>query len=329
MTAVIVGDAGVAADIFGLFERAGLPAVRVAVADAAHAEVVAQADVIVDACSLPLESKRELFSSLAKCCSHDAILCSDESVVPRHELLDGIDREFRRRFAICHFFIPTANLTLVEMVTGDEMDPKLERQLTDLLERQLQRNVLKCPDTPGFIANRIGLFFAFRSVLLAADQGMRPDQADRILAARFGVPRLGAFGLFDLVGFDVMVSIAENLMHRLPSSDAWRGCDFRKNMLLGNARDAAGAGGLRFYRKDKTSGERKALDLNAHDFVSCSDDVIDPNREAEFVARLESELGAYCTKVAESTGVVPDAIDEVLCKGFAWRQGPFALLNRR
>ncbi len=47
------------------------------------------------------------------------------------------------------FLIPTANLTLVEPVTADEMDRNLERRLMDL----------------------------------AAGHGMRPDQADRILVA--------------------------------------------------------------------------------------------------------------------------------------------------
>lgn len=126
MTVVVIGDGPVAADIFGLFERAGLPAVRVAVADAAQSEAVASAELIIDACSLPVQAKRDLFWSLERSCSSDAVICSDESVAPRQELLEGLDPSLRRRFAICHFFVPTASLALVEFITGGEIDPGAE-----------------------------------------------------------------------------------------------------------------------------------------------------------------------------------------------------------
>lgn len=327
MTAAIIGNGAVAADIFNLFQRAGMPAVRVAVSDIGRAESIGRSELIVDACSLPPEPKRDMLRSLAKHCSRDAVLCSDEPVVPRHELLQGIDHEFRQRFSICHFFIPTANLTLVELVAGEEVDRNIQLRLTDLLERRLQRSVFKCPDTPGFVGNRIGLFFAFRSVLLAAVYGLRPDHADRILAVRFGLPKLGAFGLFDLIGFDVMNTIADRLRHRLPASDAWHDCDIGKNALLGRARAAAGDVSFRFYNKDKVTKERKVLDLETLDFIPCTDDVIDAKQETKFVAQLRSEINAYCVKVAKSTGVTPDVVDAVLCKGFGWQQGPFALLH--
>lgn len=184
---------------------------------------------------------------------------------------------------------------------------------------------MRCPDTPGFIANRIGLFFAFRGAKLAISHGIRPDHADQILASRFGLPRLGVFGLFDLLGFDVMNAIKESLQARLPQSDAWQGCGLGGDVMPDAARQTAG--GLRFYRKDKITGERSVLDLKTRAFVSCSSGTVAANGEAEFVAQLNSELGAYCAHLAESTGVAADVIDSVVCKGFGWRRGPFALLK--
>lgn len=327
MTAIVVGDGVVAADIYDLFLRAGLPAVRIATSDISQAECIGQAGLIIDACSLPPEPKRNVLRLLAERCSRDAIFCSDESVVPRSELLQGIDGEICRRFAICHFFIPTAHLALVELIVGREVDPVIQLRLTDILEKQLQRSVFRCPDTPGFVANRIGLFFVFRSMLLAASHNLRPDQADRILTARFGVPRLGAFGLFDFIGYNVMVSIADGLRARLPGSDAWHDCDIGKNAMLARARDAGQDGNLRFYNKDKVTKERSVLDLTTLDFVPYSNDTIDAVRESRFVAQLNSELDAYCAKFVESTGVAPDIIDAVMREGFGWRQGPFALLH--
>ncbi len=76
MTAAIIGDGAVAADNLGLFDRAGLPAVRVAVADVTRPKPIGQVSLLVDACGLPPEPMRELFRSLAKYGSREAILCS-------------------------------------------------------------------------------------------------------------------------------------------------------------------------------------------------------------------------------------------------------------
>lgn len=327
MKPVIIGDGPVAMDIHELFERGGLSPIRVAVADVARSATVCQADCVIDASSLPPEAKRELYRSLVGRVSPQAILCTDESVVPRSELIAGFDADWRNRFAICHFFIPTAHLTLVELVGGDYLDAEAERQFMSLLTGPLQRSVMPCPDAPGFVANRLGLFVAFRAVHLAITGGLRPDQADGILAAKFGLPRLGAFGLFDLVGFDVMIAIAEDLRQRLPPDDAWQACDLARIDAMRRARNAASSNPLRFYRKDKATGARQVLNLATLGFTPCGDTTVDASRQAAFVEQLRNELVSYCTMVSESMGLAPEAIDVVLCKGFGWRQGPFALLK--
>lgn len=327
MKPVIIGDGPVAMDIHELFERGGLSPIRVAVADVARSAAVCQADCVVDASSLPPKAKRELYRSLVGRVSPQAILCTDESVVPRSELIAGFDADWRHRFAICHFFIPTAHLTLVELVGGDDLDAEAERQFMSLLTGPLQRSVMPCPDAPGFVANRLGLFVAFRAVQLAIAGGLRPDQADRILAAKLGLPRLGAFGLFDLVGFDVMIAIAEDLRLRLPPNDVWQACDLARIDAMRRARDAVGSNPLRFYRKDKATGERHVLDLSTLGFTQCENTAVDHPRQAAFVEQLRNELTTYCTMVSESMGLAPEAVDVVLCKGFGWRHGPFALLK--
>jgi 3-hydroxyacyl-CoA dehydrogenase, NAD binding domain/3-hydroxyacyl-CoA dehydrogenase, C-terminal domain len=326
MKTVIIGESAVAIDIQGLFEKLGVSAIRVPPSDVTRSEAVRQSELIIDASSLAVDEKRGLLQSVAEWGPSNAIVCSDESFIPRQELLEGLDRNFRNRFAICHFFIPTANLSLVELVSGDDLDPTVESRLGEFLASRLQRSVMKCPDIPGFIANRIGLFFAFRSVKLALTGGLRPDQADRILATQFGVPKLGAFGLFDLVGFDVMKLIAEGLMRRLPSADAWHECDLSEIKCLSRAREVAGVDPLRFYRRDSL-GKRMVLDLATLEFVPCSDDAVDPRSQAIFLSQLRRELKDYCAMIADATGMRPDDINAVLCKGFGWRQGPFTIFK--
>jgi hypothetical protein len=90
MTTVVVGDGNVAADVFKLLERRGVRAVRVATSEAPRANQIRSAGLIVDASSLEPEAKRKLLLSLFECGPREAIVCSDESVIPRHELLSGV-----------------------------------------------------------------------------------------------------------------------------------------------------------------------------------------------------------------------------------------------
>jgi 3-hydroxyacyl-CoA dehydrogenase len=326
-TAVVVGDGNVASDLFELIDRSQIHARRVAVADVSSASEIENAALILEASGLPLGLKRPLLSSIFVRASRAAIVCSDESVIPRHELLDGVPGEFRVRFAICHFFVPAKHLPLVELVSGEELDPEIESQLTGLLQTVLERTVVKCPDTPGFIANRVGLYFAFRAAMLAMEYGVRPDHADALLAVRFGVPRIGAFGLFDLVGLEAMNAIAKNMRSRLSGSDPWQSCELSGEALAVIRKGAEDPDG-RFYRRDGATGGKMVLDLARAQFVPRSGGSADPQAASKLVARLTGDLQACCVKVANSTKLSPAAVDSVMCAGFGWTEGPFALLKQ-
>jgi 3-hydroxyacyl-CoA dehydrogenase len=209
----------------------------------------------------------------------------------------------------------------------EEIERDVRSYLAEFLENSLERTVVKCPDTLGFIANRIGLFFAIRGAILAMEYGVRPDHADMLLPAHFGVPRLGVFGLFDLVGFEVMNSIAESMRVRLSKADPWQSCELTRETLRG-AYGASREAGFRFYRQDGATGDRKGLDLASLEYIPRTDDSIDSKRGARLVAQLACELEACCFKVIESTNVTPDVVDQVMCSGFGWCQGPFSLLKQ-
>ncbi|MDE5445778.1 hypothetical protein GWG65_31095 [Bradyrhizobium sp. CSA207] len=326
-TAVVVGEGKVASDIFELLVRSKIQATRVAVAEISSVRDIESAALIVEASGFPLELKKPLLSSIFVRASRAAIVCSDESVIPRRELLEGVPSEFRERFAICHFFVPTKNLPLVELVSGEELDPETEGHLTVLLQTVLERIVVKCPDTPGFIANRAGLYFAFRAAMLAMEYGVRPDHADALLADTFGVPRIGAFGLFDLVGLEEMNAIAKNMRGRLSGSDPWQSCELSKEALA-IVRKGAGKPSGCFYRRGGATGHRMVLDLARAEYVPCSGGSTDPQVASKLIARLASDLQECCSRIANATKVPPAAIDSVICAGFGWARGPFALLKQ-
>jgi 3-hydroxyacyl-CoA dehydrogenase len=324
MKVTVVGDGGIALDIVGTLDRAGLAPSRVSTQDVGVGRKLADAELVLEASEFSAGAKRALLRSLADYTSKNSVVCSDESVVPRRELLEGSEANFRRRFAVSHFFIPTQKLALVELVTGEEFDLGHEERLLGLFEGPLEREVLRCGDTPGFVANRMGLYLAFRAVQLATELEMRPDQADAVLAAGFGLPRIGAFGLFDLVGFETMVSISESLRERLPKDDAWQTCDAGIHAPSKLIRDCMGRGSHSFYRKQPITGERMTFDRKSGGFVACSENVGRDTRYGEFELRLREELVDYGKVVAEAADVSPSLVDLALRSGFGWKRSLFA-----
>ena len=129
------------------------------------------------------------------------------------------------------------------------------------------KTIVRCKDSPGFIANRLGIYW----MQLGADRGDRPG-ADgrgsrrRQSGARSVFPKTGVFGLMDLVGIDLGPHINASLRGVLPKSDAFHSVD-RDVPLIGRMIEQGltgrkGKGG--FYRLDRSGGGRTmlAMDLN-------------------------------------------------------------------
>jgi 3-hydroxyacyl-CoA dehydrogenase len=324
MKVAIVGDGEIASDIFGTFDRAGLAPSRVSTLDVGGSRKLADAELVLEASEFSVGAKRALLRALTDHTSKSAMVCSDESVVPRRELLEGSEADFRRRFAVSHFFIPTQKLALVELVTGGELDLAYEKGMLALFEGPLRREILRCGDTPGFVANRMGLYLAFRAVQLATELELRPDRADAILVAGLGLPRIGAFGLFDLVGFEKMVSISEGLRERLPKNDAWQKCDSGIHAPSKLVRESIKLGIHNFYKKQPVSGNRMTFDRNVGDYVACSENVGRDARYEEFELRLREELVDYGKVVSDTADVSPGIVELALRSGFGWKRGRFA-----
>ena len=89
--------------------------------------------------------------------------------------------------------------------------------MTRFLEERVARRVVEAKDTPGFIANRFGMWAMFHAIHVAERLRLTVEQVDAITGPFLGRPRSGSFRLNDLVGIDVMQWIARNLIDRCPN----------------------------------------------------------------------------------------------------------------
>src|SRR5262249_19536133 len=146
-------------------------------------------------------------------------------------------------------------MRLVEIVRGPETDAGTAERVEDFVDRMLGKRIVPAKDSPGFIANRIGVYWLTVAVNAAMDLGLSIEQADQIGGRPMGVPKTGVFGLIDLVGVDLMPLLSKSLSATLPPGDAY--FDAQRPMPLVDKMIAEGFTGRKgkggFYRLEKAA----------------------------------------------------------------------------
>ncbi|MAU22354.1 MAG: 3-hydroxyacyl-CoA dehydrogenase [Martelella sp.] len=308
-----------------------------------HLDRLADCDWIIEAIVERLDLKRALYHKIEQVRRPGAIVSSNTSTIPHAELIGGLPASFTRDFVISHFFNPPRVMQLFELVTTPETDPAITARLRAAAQAVLGKTVVDCRDTPGFIANRIGCFWMAAAAIEAVRMGLTVEEADAVHGA-FGVPRTGVFGLFDLVGIDLVPQVWASLLAALPPSDRLHRFNLPADDTM-TALIAAGRFGRKsgagFYRKGDAGLE--ALDLATHEYRAlqpmASASLPAGGRDAGAMLSAEGRLGDYARAVfanvlcyaaengAEIAGDV-EAIDAAIALGYGWRQGPFALADR-
>jgi 3-hydroxyacyl-CoA dehydrogenase len=179
-------------------------------------EWAGEADWVCEAIVEKLDAKRQLFQMLEPLLREDAFVSTNTSGLEISILSEGRSDSFRRRFLGTHFFNPPRYLKLLELIPTPETDASVVRAMTGFLEEGAARRVVVAKDTPGFIANRFGMWSMFHATHVAERLGLTIEQVDLITGPFLGRPRSGSFRLNDLVGIDIMEDIARNLVSRCP-----------------------------------------------------------------------------------------------------------------
>src|SRR5262249_11190558 len=151
-----------------------------------------------------------------------SIVSSNTSTIPLHVLTGGQSEQFAHDFLITHFFNPPRYMRLLEVVGGPKTRSDALEIIRDFGDKNLGKGVVMCKDTPGFIANRLGVFFIECAMNAAFDLGVTVEEADAVFSKPFGMPKTGVFGLLDLIGLDLTPLIAKSLLATLPPDDVYR-----------------------------------------------------------------------------------------------------------
>jgi 3-hydroxyacyl-CoA dehydrogenase len=263
-------------------------------------------------------------------------------------LTEGQPESFRRDFLITHFFNPPRYMRLLEIVAGPQTRAEAVEELSEFADHRLGKSVVRCKDTPGFVANRIGSFWMQAAFCEAFEMGLPIEEADLVLGRPLGIPKTGIFGLADLVGIDLLPHVAASLRVALPADDPFHEVD-REFPLIARLIETGftgrkGKGG--FYRLNRAGGQRvkEAIDLGSGAYHTATKprlEALDAARDGGPRALFEAEEPAaqYAWRVmsrtlAYASALVPEiadditAVDEALKRGYNWKWGPFELLDK-
>ncbi len=156
--------------------------------------------LILEAAFEELKTKQEIFRKVIQISSDDAILGSNTSTLSISKISEPFSTEIRSRFVGLHFFNPPQIMKLVEIVRTQDTDKWTVLKLKEVC-LSIKKTAIVVSDTPGFVANRIGIsVFAEASSLLEKGVANVRD-IDLAMRLGYGYP-MGPFELGDLVGLD-------------------------------------------------------------------------------------------------------------------------------
>jgi 3-hydroxyacyl-CoA dehydrogenase len=312
-----------------------------------HLSQISECDWIIEAIVENIALKQALYTRIERLRKPGSIVSSNTSTILLATLVKDMPRRFSEDFCITHFFNPPRYMRLMEIVKGEHTKSSVIDTVNQFCDYTLGKSVVLCKDSPGFIANRLGIFWIYCALVEALDSGISIEEADTILAKPCGVPKTGVFALMDLVGLDLMPNVINSMLTALPADDAFADIKRELPLLLKMIDDGytgrKGKGG--FYRVKSVQGikTKEVIDLHSGHYapvkkVDIAGSKINVNNIKQLF-ELEDKASIYAWRVmsktlAYATQLVPlaaddiNAVDEAMRLGYNWKLGPFELIDK-
>ena len=308
-----------------------------------HFDTVKKADWIVEAVVERIDIKQALYKKIFKIRKKESIVSSNTSTIPLKILSQNLSKEDKKDFCITHFFNPVRYMDLLEIVKNEFTDKEKINFLKIFCESLLGKGVILCNDTPGFLGNRVGVYAMQVAMTEALKMKLSIEEADSIFARPMGIPKTGVFGLYDLIGIDLMSDVLKSFIKELPKTDEFhlvaQEMPLINKLITTGYTGRKGKGG--FYRINKSNGKKilEALNLETGQYspakkINIQSDKVDLKK----LINRDDQYGKYAWSVLSkiikyASSLVPEItkefndIDEALRLGFNWSKGPFEMLE--
>jgi 3-hydroxyacyl-CoA dehydrogenase len=168
-------------------------------------EAVKDVDLVIEAATENLDTKKSIFKELDLICSPHTIIASNTSYLSIAVMASVTQRA--DRFAGTHWFNPPQIMRGVEVIKA----PKTSQETIDALVG-LCHKIGKEPglvkDSPGFVVNRLLMVFYNEGMRLYGERVADAQDIDTALKAGYGF-RMGPLELRDFTGLDALFAHEE------------------------------------------------------------------------------------------------------------------------
>jgi 3-hydroxybutyryl-CoA dehydrogenase len=169
--------------------------------------IVKDADLIIEAATEDLESKKALFAELDELVAPGAILATNTSSLSITEIASATKRP--DKVIGMHFFNPVPMMKLVEIIKGLATSDETRDTIVEL-SAALGKTAVEVEEAPGFVVNRILIPMINEAAGILADGVASAEDIDEAMKLGANHP-MGPLALGDLVGLDVCLAIMEVL----------------------------------------------------------------------------------------------------------------------
>ena len=306
-------------------------------------DLVSEADWIVEAVVERIDIKHDIYEKIFNKRKKDSIVSSNTSSIPISVLSEKLSEDDKKDFCITHFFNPVRYMDLLEIVKNEKSDLEKINHLKKFCEIDLGKGAIICNDTPGFLGNRIGVYAMQVAMTEAFKMKLSIEEADAIFGRPMGIPKTGVFGLYDLIGIDLMADVLKSFIKELPVSDNFqevaKEIPLVKKLIETGYTGRKGKGG--FYRMNKVDNKKilEAINLETGEYhpsekINIKSDKVDlkalinrDDKYGEYAWSVISKIINYASSLVPGITDEFNDIDEAMRLGFNWSKGPFEMLE--
>ena len=306
-------------------------------------DAVKDADWIVEAVVERIDIKHNIYEKIFSSRKTGAIVSSNTSSIPIKVLSEKLNDDQKKDFCITHFFNPVRYMGLLEIVKNENNDLNKINSLKKFCEQELGKGAIVCNDTPGFLGNRIGVFAMQVAMTEAFKMNLSIEEADAVFGRPMGIPKTGVFGLYDLIGIDLMADVLKSFIKELPKNDPFQAVakeiPLITKLIQSGYTGRKGKGG--FYRMNKQKNQKilEAIDLKTSEYstskkIELGIDTVNLNllinrkdKYGEYAWSVISKIIKYASSLVPGITDKFNDIDEAMRLGFNWAMGPFEMLK--
>jgi len=309
-----------------------------------HLEELRGCDLIIEAIAERLDWKEDLYKKIAPFVNDHAILATNTSGLSITAMANVLPEQLRSRFLGIHFFNPPRYMYLVELIPTSYTNAVVVDQLEAFVTTAVGKGVVRCEDSPNFIANRVGVAGLLFTMIEVKNFGLGYDIVDDLTGKRMGRASSGTYRTCDVVGIDTMAHVIKTLQVGC-ASDPFAAAfatpaDVQALLDKGNFGQKTKAG---FFKKDGKVITQ--FDVKTGEYVPAGNkadkEVTDilrkpaaerlkalresSNPQAQFLWAMLRNGFHYAAVTGESIADTCRDVDLALRWGYGMKQGPFEI----